>query len=308
MMFRKGDNTMQSTVPPNGSAAARALPRNATKERGVPSDGLPTRKEEEVKKPSSRIVRWGRPHGVLTSEADRMKRFVLLLVAAVAVAILVGACQSQQVGEMQRESRSIQPENADSVRARLMMGAGELKVSGAADALMEGDFSYNVADWKPEVNYDISGETGELTVEQGSSEGVRLSGDARNEWDVRLNDEVPTDLVVEMGAGESDLDLDSLTLTGLDLEMGAGKTTVDLTGDYAQDFDASIEGGVGEATVLVPSEVGVRVRAEGGLGKINAEGFRREGQAYVNDIYGDSDVTLDVDVQGGVGEINLEVV
>jgi hypothetical protein len=28
----------------------------------------------------------------------------------------------------------------------------------------------------------------------------------------------------------------------------------------------------------------------------------------VNDAYGDSDVTLEVDVEGGVGEINLEVV
>jgi hypothetical protein len=236
-----------------------------------------------------------------------MKRLVILLVVA---SVFLGSCgtQGQKVGEMQRESRSIQPEDAQSVRAHLMMGAGELKVSGAADALMEADFSYNVADWKPEVSYDVSGETGELSVEQGNSEGVRLGGDARNEWEVRFNDEVPTDLVVEMGAGESNLDLDSLTLTGLDLEMGAGKTTVDLTGDYAQGFDASLESGVGEATVLVPSEVGVRVKAEGGLGKINAEGFQREGQAYVNDAYGDTEVTLDVDVRGGVGAINLEVV
>jgi hypothetical protein len=147
------------------------------------------------------------------------------------------------------------------------MEARELKVTGGADALMEADFSYTVADWKPEVDYDVSGDTGELTVEQGRSEGVPLGGDARNEWDVRFNDAVPTDLVVEMGAGESDLNLDSLTLTGLTLHMGAGKTTVDLTGDYRRSFDASKEGGVGEATVLVPSEVGVRVRAEGGLGQ-----------------------------------------
>ena len=85
-------------------------------------------------------------------------------------------------------------------------------------------------------------------------------------------------------------------------------TTVDLTGDYGRSFDASIQGGVGEATVLVPSEVGVRARAEGGLGKINAEGFQREGDSYINDAYGDSDVTLDVGVRGGVGEINLKVV
>src|SRR5829696_6186250 len=149
---------------------------------------------------------------------------------------------------------------------------------------MEADFSFNVSDWKPEVSYDVSGDTGKLSVEQGSSgEGVRLGGDVRNEWYLRFNDAVPTDLVVELGAEESDLDLDSLTLTGLDLEMGAGETTVDLTGDYAQGFDASIEGGVGEATVLLPSEVGVRARAEGGLGKINAEGLQREGDSYVND-------------------------
>jgi len=233
---------------------------------------------------------------------------MVLLVAAAAVALFVVACQTQEVGALQRESQAVDLENAQSVRADLRMGAGELKVTGGADALMEGDFSYNVAAWKPEVNYDVSGDTGELSVEQGSGEGVPVGGGARNEWDLRLNDEVPTDLVVEMGAGESDLDLDSLSLTGLTLQMGAGKTTVDLTGDYARSFDASIEGGVGEATVLLPSEVGTRASAEGGLGKINADGLRREGQAYVNDAYGDSEVTLSVDVQGGVGQINLEVV
>jgi Cell wall-active antibiotics response 4TMS YvqF len=113
---------------------------------------------------------------------------------------------------------------------------------------------------------------------------------------------------VQMGAGESDLDLDSLALTGVDLQMGAGKTTVDLTGDYAQSFDASIQGGVGEATVLLPSEVGVKAKAVGGLGKINAEGLKKVGDSYVNDAYGESDVNLSVDVKGGVGQINLKVV
>jgi hypothetical protein len=225
-----------------------------------------------VREPSLRKTRSVRPDGVLMSKADRMKRFVLLLVAVVATALFGGACQSQNVGEMRHESRTIQPENAQSVRANLKMGAGELQVVGAADGLMEADFSYNVADWKPRVSYQVVGDTGELSVKQGSGGGVRLA------------------------------------LTGLTLEMGAGRTTVDLTGDYKQDFDASIQGGVGEATVLLPSEVGVRAKAQGGLGKINAEGLQRKGGSYVNDAYGSSDVILDVDVQGGVGEINLKQV
>jgi hypothetical protein len=238
---------------------------------------------------------------------------VLSIVMMAATAVMAGACGmqpggTQQVGKMQEESKSVDPKDAQSVRAQLKMGAGELKLTGGADQLMEGDFSYNVAEWKPKVSYDVSGDEGELVVKQGGSGSSNLTGEARNEWDIRLNDELPTDLVVQLGAGESDLDLDSLTLEGLKLQMGAGKTTVDLTGDYAQGFDASIQGGVGEAKVLLPSEVGVKAKAQGGLGKINAKGLERVGDAYVNGAYGESDVTLNVNVQGGVGEINLEVV
>jgi hypothetical protein len=242
-----------------------------------------------------------------------MKRLGFLFALLATAAVLAGACGTQpggtqQVGKMQRESKSVDPKNAQSARAQLKMGAGELNLTGGADQLMEADFSYNVSEWKPKVSYDVSGDEGELVVRQGGAEGSNLSGDARNEWEVRLNDEIPTDLVVQMGAGESNLDLDSLTLEGLKLQMGAGKTTVDLTGDYTRSFDASIQGGVGEATVELPSGVGVKAKAQGGLGKINAEGLKRVGDSYVNDAYGESDVTLNVNVQGGVGEINLEVV
>jgi len=49
------------------------------------------------------------------------------------------------------------------------------------------------------------------------------------------------------------------------------------------------------------------VRDEGGLGKINTEGFRREGDsygydAYGNDAYGDSDVNLEVESTLGLGK------
>ena len=257
-----------------------------------------------------------------------MSRYLVVILSIVMMAatvVLTGACgmqpggTQQEVGKMQEESKSVDLKNADSVSPQLKMGAGELHITGGADQLMEGDFSYNVSEWKPKVSYDVSGGKGELLVKQGGANSGSLGAKARNEWDISFNDELPTDLVVKMGAGESDLDLDSLTLKGVDLKMGAGKSTIDLTGDYAQGFAASIEGGVGEATVmlpsgvgkatvLLPSEVGVKAKAEGGLGKINAEGLKRVGDSYVNDAYGESDVNLSVDVKGGVGEINLKVV
>ena len=240
-----------------------------------------------------------------------MGRSLVLLLAAVAATVLMGAScgpERVEVGELQTESRSVDLENADSVQANLRIALGKLNVGGGADSLMEADFSYNVSAWRPEVNYEVVGDTGELTVvQQGLREGIPTR-DVRNEWDLRLNDAVPVDLSVQMGGGVGNLDVDSLTLTGLNLDVGAGVTRVDLAGDWERDLRAVIRGGAGQVTVLLPSQTGVRVDAGTRLGRVNADGLRREGQTYVNDAYGDSDVTLEVEVKGGAGQINLEVV
>jgi hypothetical protein len=87
--------------------------------------------------------------------------------------------------------------------------------------------------------------------------------------------------------------------------MGAGQVDVDLTGDRKKDLDADIEGGVGQATVRLPSKVGVVVHASGGLGSINAHGFKHNDDEYTNDAYGKTPATIHLKVEGGVGEINL---
>lgn len=232
-----------------------------------------------------------------------MKWLVLLLGVA---ALFFASCGTQSVGETQREAEAVDLENAQSVAAELRMGAGELNVSGGAQQLMEADFTYNVPEWEPEVTYEVNGEEGDLRVEQPSTEGgIDLTGDARNEWDIRLNDQIPTDLTVRMGAGESDFDLGDLTLTGLSVEMGAGASTVDMRGEWDRDLEATIRGGAGSATLHLPTNVGVRVAADGGLGEIETRGLTRQEDAYVNEAYGESEVTLEVDVEGGVGKLSL---
>ena len=80
---------------------------------------------------------------------------VLSIVLMAAMIVLAGACgmqgggKQQQVGKMQHVSKSVDPENAKSARAQLKMGAGEFNLTGGADQLMEGDFSYNVSSGSP---------------------------------------------------------------------------------------------------------------------------------------------------------------
>ena len=55
----------------------------------------------------------------------------------------------------------------------------------------------------------------------------------------------------------------------------------------------------------MPQSVGVRVQAAV-IGSIRAGGLQWSGEAYVNAAYGPSPVTLDISVESGMGQINLE--
>lgn len=208
------------------------------------------------------------------------------------------------VGETRTISRSVPLGQQKSVAVDIKMGAGTLTVGDGTNDLMNSDFTYNVDAWKPEVHYDTSGDQGHLTIEQPSGPH-NYRGRTRYDWDVRLNNRVPMQMTVNLGAGKAKLNLAALNLSYLRVNMGAGETDIDLDGSWKHDLTASVHGGVGKATLYLPRDVGVRVTVQGGLGTVHASGFSRKDGAYINDLYGKSRVNLNVDVQGGVGEVNL---
>ncbi len=226
-------------------------------------------------------------------------------IAIVALLVIFGVALSRGAGSHRvvHNAQSVERQAAESAHVQIEMTAGELKMSGGAAKLMEAIFEYSEAEGQPRVAYEVAGHEGRLRVDQ-SGRGIHF-GRTHNSWDLRLNNDTPMELKIEMGAGKSDLNLGGLALTRLDAEMGAGELMLDLTGDWKKDLDAKIEGGAGKATIRLPRGVGVRVYASGGIGSIRAHGLQRDGDAYVNEAYGKSPVTLKVSVEGGVGEINL---
>jgi hypothetical protein len=109
-----------------------------------------------------------------------------------------------------------------------------------------------------------------------------------------------------VGAGKGEFHLAKVNLTRLELNIGAGQATVDLTGERAKDLEASIHGGVGEAIVRLPKNVGVVATVHGGLGSVDVHGLKEEDGQYVNAAYGKSPNTLRLTVEGGIGHIRLE--
>jgi hypothetical protein len=221
-----------------------------------------------------------------------------------ALALLASGCVVVNSGPsvVEQAARSVDLKGAQSVQMDVEMGAGELQMRSGAGTLMDADFRYRQSDGKPEVNYAVSGTRGTLTVRQPSHHSI--GGNDKNEWDLRLNDEVPMDISVKMGAGEGRLNLGHMSLRSLEVEMGAGELKLDLTGHPRNDVDVRVRGGVGEATLRLPRRARLEVEAHGGLGEITAHGLVKRGNLWVNDAAGEAPI-MRVNVSGGIGGINL---
>jgi hypothetical protein len=222
-----------------------------------------------------------------------------------AVALCLSSCIiDTATGPERHDSRTIERDAAERVHVNLTMGAGTLTIGGGAKKLLNADFTYNVSSWQPEVRYSSTGARGDLTIRQPGQGHTRM-GHIRYEWDLALNNDVPMDLSLHFGAGEARLDLGSLSLRTVEVNMGVGKLQMDLRGNPKHNYDVRIRGGVGEATVYLPANVGVYAEGAGGLGEFRTQGLHRQYGYWVNDAYEDSKVRIHLDIHGGIGSIRL---
>jgi hypothetical protein len=199
--------------------------------------------------------------------------------------------------------KAIELDKAEMVRVEMRMGAGELNMEGGSPRLLDADFTFGSPEQEPVVRYEDGTFRRRLTIAEASVHRFGSSG--RYEWKLRLNNEVPLDVVTHLGAGNADMNLGSLNLRGIEVHMGVGNLDMDLRGNPKRDYDVEIHGGVGNATVRLPSGVGIVANARGGIGNIDAEGLEKHNGRWVNAQHEDAKVTIHLDIHGGIGNITL---
>jgi hypothetical protein len=236
-----------------------------------------------------------------------MKKRIFLSVLAASLLVLVTGCGksvfgNEDAGDMKSSNIIIKKDKAKELGLELNIGAGELKVQGGSKDWASGSAEYNYDQLKPEVSYDLNGDTGHGIIEQKNIKYKNLKK-LQNKWNLNLTKDIPLDLTVNSGATKTQLNLQGVKLSGLDVNSGVGDVTVDLGGTWYQSFDVLLKMGVGKTTVILPSDVGVKVTSSKGIGKTDFVGLISKGNGiYVNEAYGKSDVTINIQSDLGVGE------
>lgn len=230
----------------------------------------------------------------------------ITVVTCFAVALLaLAGCEFDRAvtGPIKTDNISLDLNDAQRAHVELNLAAGELTLRGGSPKLVTGRIEYNVASWEPEVTDNNSGGAADVVIRQ--AEHGHHGGNTRNRWDLSLNDNVLTELRLNCGAGQARMELGDMMLSNVTVHMGAGQVDLDLEGHPTHSYSVNVQGGVGQATIRLPRNVGVRAEAHGGLGSIDVDGLTKHGDYYSNDTYGTAKVNVIVNVEGGIGQIKI---
>ncbi|MFC5601864.1 toast rack family protein [Sporosarcina koreensis] len=204
---------------------------------------------------------------------------------------------------------SIEKDKAKALDVDIDFGVGNLYIEGGSPEWISGEFSYNHKRLEPKVSYKKRQDVGNVKIKQGS--GTRLGFNKRkvdNEWDLQLTNDIPIDLNVDMGVSKSRLKLQGLQLNSLSIDAGVGESVIDLSGDWKKGFRAKMDLGVGDVTIILPREVGVRVNASKGIGRVDLKDLTKQNEGvYVNDAYAGADVIIDISLDIGVGDVKFKI-
>lgn len=229
-----------------------------------------------------------------------------------------------------KEGEKISTSRLKEVKTEIGFLNGTLNIStGTLNKLYTGDYKYQKSEWKPQISYSEEEGTGYLNiVSKDEREERKFDTADNNKWDIVLNRDIKNDLNIRMGAGTGKFDLEDSNLKRFDFQMAAGevdinlkntsvpdlrikaiagKATVDLTGAWHNDLHASITGGVGELSFILPESTGTKMEITGILANIYAPGFIKNGHTYTNSTFGSTKETLYIEIFGGIGEIDVRM-
>lgn len=234
-----------------------------------------------------------------------MRTVALLALGITGAALLLSGCDfAAGTGETRHETTYIERDKAELAHVEIRMNAGELSIKSGTPKLLDADFAFNAPDSRPVVDYRPSASRGDLTISQPKN-STRVFGNTVNTWNVKLNGELPLEIVANLGAGEANLELGQMNLRNVEVSMGAGELKMDLRGEPKNNYTVRVQGGVGEATLYLPKDAGISATATGGIGEIKTEGLEKRDGVWINPERVNAPITIHLDVKGGVGEIHL---
>lgn len=208
------------------------------------------------------------------------------------------------------------PPDVKKARVNLNLGGAKISVaaldSGASEnRLMTGNYqaqekSNTNGSRKSGLSTTQSGDT--LNVTLSSASFGRNSGDINgSDFELNLSDKVHYDIDMSAGAIDGTMDLSRLLVDNLKISTGASDFSMEF-GDTGIATQGKIESGASELTLVIPENVGVKIRLNGVATSTNfmGSGLLSDDKNWVSPKYDEAKTKIDLDISMAAGSVQLQ--
>ena len=192
------------------------------------------------------------------------------LALAGALAASAASCRAADAQSMRSVTSARQLAGERELDVEVQFGAGRLKVEpGSASLLYRMELRYDERQFRPVTEYDREGGRLRLGMESNDRRRGDRSVNREHRAQIALNPEVPTELELEFGAGEAEVELGGLSLRDVDISTGASETRVSFSRPNRVAARAvRLQAGAAELTVTgLGNARAERIEFEGGIGE-----------------------------------------
>lgn len=154
-------------------------------------------------------------------------------------------------------------------------------------------------------DFRLEGETAILSLRSEGTFGPFVgSWGGKRGWELKLSPDVPLDLEISLGAGQSRIDLQDLMVSDVKVNTGVGETVVTLPEEgYVR---AEIEGAIGNTVIHVPAGMEARIRFDTALvARQVPDDYQQQGDVYLSPGYAGADNRVDVEVGLAIGNVSI---
>lgn len=125
-------------------------------------------------------------------------------------------------------------------------------------------------------------------------------------WDLQLSPALPADLTIDLGAGQSIVDLRGTKVYDLRISQGIGQTVVYLPRNGV--VKANLSSAIGEMVVVIPPGVAARIHTGTAIVARNIPGsFIRDGDNYTSPDYAGATDKVDLGLSLAIGSVSVRV-
>lgn len=184
----------------------------------------------------------------------------------------------------------------------LKFDSGKLILKEFTPLLYEFISQYQYKEFEPFEKFSRTEKEANIIIYHSPVTKKRISNNIKNNWELKLNNQIIYNLSIETGAINMDSNLSGFKVEKLVIKSGVSNINL-VVPNYNSKI--IINTGVSNIDIAIPKDVGVILNINSGITIKNLDDFIKRNDTYVSNNYDNSEFKTEIEIDCGVSNINI---